>query len=388
MTFAPRAALLPLLLLATPGLARAAPAETPPPEAAAPGAPALTAEAINGASFVDWQGRQAKAGGTESPAGEAKPDDVAAAIADATGDEKAEAPAGASQTSAADEAKDAPDPFLIRLQVLLDRAHASPGVVDGLQGSNTAKAIRAFERMRDMPVGGEPDEALWAALSGDAAPAVHPYTITPEDVAGPFVPDLPKDYGKLAKLQRLGYRDAAELLAERFHMDEDLLRRLNPGADFATTGTQILVADPGAPPTDKVSKIVVDKSEGEILAYREDGTLVLVDPATIGSPDNPSPSGTMKVNGVAHDPTYRYDPSKNFKQGDNKEKLTLPPGPNGPVGSVWIDLAKPTYGIHGTPDPDLIDKSGSHGCVRLANWDAEALAALVQPAKTVVEFRD
>ena len=192
----------------------------------------------------------------------------------------------------------------------------------------------------------------------------------------------------MAKLDWLGYRGAAEMLAERFHMDEDLLR--DPQSRMPTSrrsGTKILVADTGTEPEAKVARIVVDKSKGELIAYDEDDKIVLMDPATIGSEDTPSPSGTMKVNGSAPEPTYEYDPEKNFQQGDNTKKLTIPAGPNGPVGSMWIDLSKPTYGIHGTPEPSKIDKTASHGCVRLTNWDAEALAKLVQPGKTVVEFK-
>jgi lipoprotein-anchoring transpeptidase ErfK/SrfK len=170
-------------------------------------------------------------------------------------------------------------------------------------------------------------------------------------------------------------------------MDEDLLRILNPNADFKKVGAKILVADIGAEPETKVARIVVDKAKGELIAYDANDKIVLMDPATIGSEDTPSPSGTMKVNGSAPEPTYEYNPEKNFQQGDNKKKLTIPAGPNGPVGSMWIDLSKPTYGIHGTPEPSKIDKTASHGCVRLTNWDAEALAKLVQPGKTVVEFK-
>ncbi|KQT82254.1 hypothetical protein ASG48_16000 [Aurantimonas sp. Leaf443] len=287
---------------------------------------------------------------------------------------------------AADEPQTA-DPFLVRLQILLDRAHASPGVIDGFSGGNTKKAIGAYEAMNDLPVDGEPDAELWAKLEADGAPAVKTYEITEADVKGPFVKELPSDYAELAKLKSLAYSGPLEMLAERFHMDEQLLTALNPQADFDKPGTTILVADTGAEPTTKVARIVVDKTRGELIAYDGEDRIVLVDPATIGSPDSPSPSGTVEVKGVAPEPTYSYDPSKNFKQGDNTEKLTLPAGPNGPVGSVWIDLSKPTYGIHGTPNPDMIDKGESHGCVRLTNWDAEALAELVEPSKTVVEFK-
>lgn len=279
-----------------------------------------------------------------------------------------------------------PDPFLIRLQIMLDRAHASPGVIDGHDGRNLRKAVAAFETMRGLPVDGAPDPEVWTALTEGQSKLTKVYEITPEDIKGRYVEKVPSDYGKLARLKWIGFRDAAEMLAERFHLDERLLKSLNPDVDFKTAGQRILVPETGAEPDTKVARIVVNKAEGELRAYGEDGKLVLIDRATVGSSDTPSPSGTMKVNGSFPNPHYIYDPKKNFRQGRNFRKLTLKPGPNGPVGSMWIDLSKPTYGIHGTPEPSKIDKTGSHGCVRLTNWDAEALGKIVEKNKTVVEF--
>lgn len=280
------------------------------------------------------------------------------------------------------------EPFLIRLQVLLDRAHASPGVIDGFEGENTTKAVSAYEAMRQLPVDGKIDADMWNILVVDQGQAMKSYTITQKDVSGRYVDEIPSDYGKMAKMKWLGFHGPIEMLAERFHMDEDLLKTLNPGADFRKAGTELLVPDTGDAPETKVARIVVDKQKGELIAYDESGAIVLTDPATIGSQDTPSPTGTVTVESVATDPNYSYDPSKNFKQGENAEPLTIPPGPNGPVGSIWIDLSKPTYGIHGTPYPSKIDKSQSHGCVRLTNWDAEALSKLVVPGKTSVEFKE
>ncbi len=279
-----------------------------------------------------------------------------------------------------------PDPFLIRLQVLLDRAHASPGAIDGFDGENTRKAIAAYEAMRGLPEDGKVDPDLWVILSLDQGKATKTYTITQEDTETRFVDRVPDDYSELAKMDWLGYTSPAEMLAERFHMDEDLLLAMNPGADLMAVGTQILVADVGEAPITKITRIVVDKERGELVAYDADGGIVLMDPATIGSDETPSPSGLLRVTGVASDPTYSYNPAKNFQQAGNDGPLTIPPGPNGPVGSTWIALSKPTFGIHGTPHPTLIDKSRSHGCVRLTNWDAEVLSKLVQPSVTTVEF--
>lgn len=364
-------------------LSTTAMAQTP-----APAAPELTEAAIDSADFEGWQARQkahAEAETVIADEGDKTVEALAAEQADNVDAGKKTAEIDPGETETPDET---PDPFLIRMQVLLGRAHASPGVIDGLPGGNTDKAIRAFETMNDLDVDGQVDADFWAKLSADPAKAMQVYTLTQADLDERFVPDLPSDYGELAKLDWLGYRDVAEMLAERFHMDEDLLRQLNPEIGKPAVGQTVLVADPGAGPEGKVARIVVDKSLGELIAFDEDGKILLISPATIGSEGTPSPSGTMKVNGSAPEPTYEYDPDKNFKQGENHKKLTLPGGPNGPVGTMWIDLSKPTYGIHGTPEPSKIDKTASHGCVRLTNWDAQALSKLVQPARTVVEFTE
>jgi lipoprotein-anchoring transpeptidase ErfK/SrfK len=184
-------------------------------------------------------------------------------------------------------------------------------------------------------------------------------------------------------MKRLSYTGPLELLSEKFHIHPDLLKALNPGARLVE-GTQIFVPDVmGNAPTEKVTRIEIDKKQSTVIGYASDGKLVVSYPATIGSGDNPSPEGTMKVKGIAENPKYSYRPDKNFQQGDNKEPLELPPGPNSPVGSVWIDLSKETYGIHGTPDPEAIGKTASHGCVRLTNWDVEELAKLVKPGTQV-----
>nr|WP_143348613.1 L,D-transpeptidase [Ensifer adhaerens] len=277
-----------------------------------------------------------------------------------------------------------PDPAIARLQVLLDRAGTSPGVIDGYDGENVAKAIAAFEAMENLPIDGKLDDDVIARLS-DPRPALEPYVISEDDAEG-LVPAIPKDYAKQAKMDRLGYTSIIEKLAERFHMDTDLLTELNSNATFEP-GRTVWVANPGTPRQGSVKRIEAHKQTRRLLAFADDGTLVAAYPATIGSEETPSPSGTQKVKGVARMPPYTYNPKINFRQGANKKIMTLPGGPNNPVGSVWIDLSQPTYGIHGTPEPSLIDKSGSHGCVRLTNWDAEELAGMVKPG-VVVEFVD
>lgn len=275
-----------------------------------------------------------------------------------------------------------PDPVIIHLQVLLDRAGASPGVIDGLDGANVRKAISGFEMLQGLPVDGKLDADIVAQLSDDKH-VVGPYIIAPDD-GDDIVAEIPKDYADQAKMAHLGYTSIAEKLAERFHMDIDLMHALNPTAQFVP-GETLSVAVIGAPRTGNVKRIEAHRQAGELIAFDEDDKVLAVYPATIGSEDNPSPSGRHKVNGVARNPPYVYNPKINFQQGKNKTKLTLPKGPNNPVGTVWIDLSEPTYGIHGTPEPSLIDKAGSHGCVRLTNWDVEELSGMVKPG-VIVEF--
>jgi lipoprotein-anchoring transpeptidase ErfK/SrfK len=275
--------------------------------------------------------------------------------------------------------------YLVRAQVLLDRAHFSPGVIDGQEGSNLTLAISAFQEARRLTVDGKLSPAVWDALVADAGPPLTDYVITPEDVAGPFTPNIPKDdYEAMAKLPALGYGSPLEALAEKFHMDEPLLQALNPGADFSRAGTTIIVAALGPEGLDgKVTRIEIDNARGVLKAYADGDKLLAVYPATVGSTERPAPVGEWAVNTVAPRPTYTYDPSR-LTFGKPTGKLTIKPGPNNPVGSTWIDLTKDTYGIHGTPDPKLVNKRASHGCVRLTNWDAAELGAAVQKGAKVV----
>lgn len=269
-----------------------------------------------------------------------------------------------------------------RIQILLDRGGVSPGVIDGYAGENVDKAISAFEEINGMEVDGVMDDQVWQALQAYGEAPLKAYTITPEDLADISGP-LPEDYAELAEREWLGYATVGEKLAEMFHMDIEFLQQLNPGASFETAGTTIMAADPGVAAETSVARLVADKSRSRLLGYDESGRLVLSYPVTIGSEDTPSPAGDHTVVGVATDPTYSYRPGENFQQGDNTAQLTLPPGPNGPVGSTWIDLSEPTYGIHGTPEPAKIGKTSSHGCVRMTNWDASELSHLVPNGATV-----
>lgn len=275
---------------------------------------------------------------------------------------------------------------LIRVQTLLDRAHFSPGVIDGRDGGNLALAIKAFQAARELPVDGEVSQKLVEALTrGDGGPVLVDYTITPTDVAGPFTPQIAKDdYETMAQQPAMNYHDVVEMLAERFHMDESLLRTLNPGVDFGAAGAAIVVTAAGADTLErKVDRIEIDKALGQVRAFDEAGVELAVYPATVGSTERPAPSGEWAVRTLAPRPTYTYDPSR-LTFGKPKGKLTIKAGPNNPVGSTWIDLTKDTYGIHGTPDPRLVNKRASHGCVRLTNWDAAELGSAVKKGAKVI----
>ncbi|WP_339766303.1 L,D-transpeptidase family protein [uncultured Pseudosulfitobacter sp.] len=281
---------------------------------------------------------------------------------------------------------DGRSPVTVKLQVLLDRAAVSVSIIDGVKGGMTESALKAYEARMGLPVDGLLDAEVWDKLGGnDIDVYMKQYTITDADVSGLSAP-LPRDYGELAKLDRMGYTSVPEKLAERFHMSEDFLKLVNPGAGFVA-GETIVVVEPGEKAVGQVTKIVIDKSDRRLRAWDAAGTEIANYPVAVGSSGTPSPSGHMTVEAVALEPTYHYNPSVNFKQGDNDKPLTLPPGPNGPVGLVWIDLSKPTYGIHGTPEPASLFTAHSHGCVRMANWDAQELASLVS-AGVVVDFRE
>lgn len=272
-----------------------------------------------------------------------------------------------------------------KVQILLDRSGISPGVVDGWRGGMSESAIKAFQRRAGLPMDGQMGPVVWQLLQPFATEALTmEYTITEEDSYG-LVDNIPADYGEKARMTSQGYTSIEEKLAERFHMDEKFLVKLNPGIAFVP-GATIQATVPAKPIRGKVARIIIDKATRRVAAYDAQGRMIADYPATVGSDQTPSPHGTHTVDAVALDPVYTYNPNRNFKQGDNDRVLTIPPGPNGPVGNVWIDLSQPTYGIHGTATPSKLFVNQSNGCVRLTNWDARELAGMVQPGKTVVEF--
>jgi len=202
------------------------------------------------------------------------------------------------------------------------------------------------------------------------------------------VPEIPRDLEGMARLPSLGYRNAAELLAEKFHTSEEVIALLNPGKTVDRAGTIITVPNAAdGRPAGQVFRIEVDKPAGGVRALGRHDELVAFYPASVGSTEKPAPSGTYHVRRIARDPTYHYDPKFQFKGVKTDRELTVAPGPNNPVGLVWIGLTKESYGIHGTSHPETIGKTGSHGCVRMTNWDALDLAKRVRKG-TPVAFLD
>jgi lipoprotein-anchoring transpeptidase ErfK/SrfK len=297
----------------------------------------------------------------------------------------------------------------LAVQVALDRAGFSPGVIDGQAGSSTRKALDAYRKQN----GGDPQ----------VGEATTKYEITAQDTAGPFEPTIPSELPDQAKLPALSYKTVVEALAERFHSTPQFLQKLNPGARFAA-GEQIVVpnvepmqlpasnakaeptkaadgakpapeAKPEAPrgttgrgqpdasaPADVV--VTVSKAASALTVTDAGGKVLLFAPVTSGSSRDPLPTGEWKVNGVSLNPPFHYNPDLFWDADPSHSKALIKPGPNNPVGLVWIDLSKEHYGIHGTPEPSTVGKTQSHGCVRLTNWDALKLAGLVKPGTKVV----
>jgi lipoprotein-anchoring transpeptidase ErfK/SrfK len=271
---------------------------------------------------------------------------------------------------------------VVRAQILLDRAHFSCGEIDASFGSNFQKTVAAYQDDRKLPVTNSVDDATWAALNADTAPALVSVTIAPEDEAGPFQ-ELPKDLMKQASLPSLGYASPLEELAERFHASPALLQALNPGADFTKIGQQLNVPNTITMPPGKAEMIVVSKSESSVRASGADGKLLAFYIATLGSEHDPLPIGTWEINGVQRNPVFHYNAQLFWDAHDPNEKAEIKPGPRNPVGLVWIDVSKQHYGIHGTPTPSQIGHASSHGCIRLTNWDALELASMVKKGTQV-----
>jgi lipoprotein-anchoring transpeptidase ErfK/SrfK len=284
-------------------------------------------------------------------------------------------------------AKDKLDAVVVRAQVLLDRAQFSPGEIDGKLGENAQKALKGFAEAKGLT----PDKVLtpdlWKLLAATSEePAIIEYKISENDVKGPFLKKLPAKLDDMKSLKALGYTSAREALAEKFHMSEELLVALNPKKRFDQAGEVIFVTNVLNNKRTKltVGRIEVDKSRQTVKAFDPSGALVAFFPATVGSEEKPTPTGSFKIVSADANPNYRYNPTYKFKDVKSKRAFTIKPGPNNPVGSYWIGLSAEGYGIHGTSNPSKISKSESHGCVRLTNWDAVLLGSNIKKGTPVV----
>ena len=268
-----------------------------------------------------------------------------------------------------------------KLQALLNWQQNGVGSVDGYWGKNSRKAMQAFQMANGLAVTDTLNTETWQALTKNdklmAQPVLVNYELSDADI-NIKTTTIPASAEAKAKLEGMYYESVIEGLAEKFHISENYLKALNPNAKFAV-GETIIVYNPGNPNTKPVSRVVADKTTETLYAYDDKGILVASYPTTVGSTTTPSPTGTHTVAVKVHEPNYTYT-------ADNGSKSILPPGPNNPVGSVWIGLSKPSYGIHGSPDPARISRQASAGCIRLTNWDALALLGVIQNGATV-EFR-
>jgi lipoprotein-anchoring transpeptidase ErfK/SrfK len=315
----------------------------------------------------------------------------------------------------------------LQMQILLDRAGFSPGIIDGNWGINAAKALQAFRVANGMDSTGAGGMTSDAAVMTDtsaaksstpkkstrntrptttrtasidqttyqkltaaaqSSPLITAYQITADDVKGPFV-DIKGDVYQQAKLACLCYSSPSEELAEKFHTSEAMLKQLNPGVDLktVTAGTSIQVPNVAQEltPSGTVAKLIISRKGFWTHAVDASGKIIAHFPSTLGAGYDPSPTGDFKVTNISQNPAFNYQPALMAEVPDTKPTAKLKPGPNSPVGVVWMALSKPHYGIHGTSAPETIGYANSHGCVRLTNWDAERLASMVKPG-TPVQF--
>ena len=267
----------------------------------------------------------------------------------------------------------------IKMQALLDWNHASPGAIDGGWGMNSKKALINFQTMQGLPANGKMDQKTWDALNKNIPankPVLVTYTITEDDVNTNFA-TMPAGSEAKSKMKGLYYQDIKEMFGERFHMDVRYLDKLNKNKQYKA-GETITVLNTRAPLKQRINRVVANKADKTLYAYNDD-KLVATYPTTVGSDSTPSPQGTFKIVNKVKMPWYKAT----VGEGADKKVHMLPPGPNSPVGVVWMGLSKPSYGLHGSPKPEGISRQASAGCVRLTNWDVLEVYANIENGATV-----
>lgn len=282
---------------------------------------------------------------------------------------------------------------VLSFQVLLDRQGFSPGQIDGWPGPNFTHALSAMQAVRHLDPTGVPDCDAWHALGGDTSePTIQTYVLTEGDLEGPFTPHIPRKMSAQATLTRLGYRSPLEELGEKFHASPALLEKMNirvklePGTAISVPAVQPFDATAKPLPAPALSDLTIQvtREDSALRVTDADGSVVFFAPVTTGSEHDPLPIGDWKVLGVRWYPEFHYNPHLFWDAEPGDSRTTIPPGPNNPVGVVWIALSKEHYGLHGTPEPGNIGHTESHGCVRLTNWDAARVAGMVRPGTPVI----
>jgi lipoprotein-anchoring transpeptidase ErfK/SrfK len=287
---------------------------------------------------------------------------------------------------------------ITRLQIFLDQRSFGPGKIDGRWGEFVAKALQRYQKANGQNATGQINQGLQEQLQR-IFPIYTTYQLTQDDFNR--VGNIPYKPKEEAKVKAMLYRSITEFIAERFHSGENFISKLNKdiNLDAAKPGDTVRV--PNVPPfqietlrevgslpvkPEFTKRLIKIDTRYRMLDIIDGEQLIGSYPITPGSQKLPAPIGTWKIVGIATMPWFRWDEAM-LNHGERSENFyNIPPGPRNPVGIAWIGLNKRGIGIHGTNSPDTIGRSGSHGCIRLANWDAARVINQVTEGMTVQIF--